>query len=142
VVAVALATLAAGCGDDGGGERVTVSEEEYEAEVERLCNQHGAVLAEAYGEVVPDSDAAEVDYYRTDYIPRAKALISRLAEFGFPAEHDAEYREVLTEALEALNDLEADPFRYLDRRHRGVIDPDADFLTVVRRSFEAAGIPC
>jgi hypothetical protein len=140
-VGLALAAGVAGCGDDGGGAEV-VTQEQYEAEAERLCTQHGSVFERAYNDTAIDSDAEEVDFFLADFIPRAKAFINRLAELGFPPDRDADYREALTDALDALNELEAEPYRYVDDRHDGTIDPDEDFLTRVRRGFEAADIPC
>ncbi len=142
VCALALAALpAAGCSDDDGGGG-PVTQEEYDAEAERLCNQHGDVFARAQVEDTPDSDAEDVTYYTTELIPRARSVISRLAELGFPPDRDADYRAALTDANDALNDLEAEPYRYVDDRHDGTIDPEQDYITRLRRGFEAADVPC
>ncbi len=141
VCALAVAALAvAGCSDDDGG--ATVTQEEYDAEAERLCNQHGDVFARAQVEDTPDSDAEDVTYYTTELIPRARSVINRLAELGFPPDRDAEYRAALTDAVDALNDLEAEPYRYVDDRHDGTIDPEEDYITRLRRGFEGADVPC
>ena len=119
-----------------------VTQEEYDAEAERLCNQHGDIIERAYVEEVEDSDAEEAAFYTTDLIPRTRALIRRLAETGFPPERDAEYREALTEAMAVLGEIEADPFTYIDERHRGETPPEEDLLNRLRRALDTADVPC
>lgn len=130
----------AACGDDE--EAVAVTQEDYEAEVERLCGQHGEVLASAYSEVRPDSDAEEAAFYTSDLIPRARAIIRRLADLGFPADKDAEYRQGLNEALVVLDELAAQPYRYIDQRHRQELSPEEDLMNRLRVAFESADVVC
>jgi hypothetical protein len=140
LVAVAVLLLASACSDEEEPEVVT--QEVYDEEAERLCGQHREILERAYTETVPDSDAEEAAFYTSDLIPRARALIRRLGEIGFPPERDAEYREALNRALTALADLEAHPYRYIDQRHRGVIAPEDDFINRLREAFADAEVPC
>ena len=56
----------------------------------------------------------------------------RLAELGFPPEHDADYRAGLNAGVGALDDLAADPYRFIDMRHRSVLEPDEDYLGIGR----------
>ena len=72
----------------------------------------------------------EAAFYRADFIPRARALVNRLAETGFPPDKDDDYRAAFNRALAALQDLEDDTAQYIDDRHRG-IDPEEDLLTQV-----------
>lgn len=130
----------AACGDDE--EAVGVTQEEYDAEVERLCGQHGEVLAAAYAEVRPDSDAEEAAFYTSDLIPRSRALIRRLADLGFPAGKDAEYRQGLNEALAVIEELAAQPYRYIDQRHRRELTPEEDLMNRLRAAFESADVVC
>ena len=137
----ALLPLAAAC---SAGEEAPepTTQEEYDAEAERLCNQHGDIIERAFVERVDDSDAEEAAFYTTDLIPRTRALIRRLAETGFPPERDAEYREALTEAMAVLAEIEADPFTYIDERHRAETPPEEDLLNRLRAALDTADVPC
>ena len=136
---LALGSVAA-CGDDEG--EVAVTQEEYDAEVERLCGQHGEVLSAAYSEVRPDSDAEEAAFYTSDLIPRARALIRRLADLGFPPDKDAQYRQGFNDALAVLSELGAEPYRYIDERHRQELTPEEDLMNRLRAAFASADVVC
>ena len=138
---LALLLPLAACSDEAEAPEAT-TQEEYDAEAERLCNQHGEIIERAFVEVVEDSDAEEAAFYTTDLIPRTRALIRRLAELGFPPDKDAEYRAALTEAMAVLGEIEADPFTYIDERHRGETPPEEDLLNRLRASLDAADVPC
>jgi hypothetical protein len=140
LLAVLLPFVAA-CSDSEEAPEAT-TQEEYDAEAERLCNQHGDIIERAFVEQVEDSDAEEAAFYTTDLIPRTRALIRRLADTGFPPERDAEYREALTEAMAVLAEIEADPFAYIDQRHRRETPPEEDLLNRLRASLDAADVPC
>ena len=140
-IVIGLLPFVTACSDDPEP-APTVTQEEYDAEAERLCEQHGDVIERAFVEESPDSDAEEAAFYRTDLIPRARALIRRLAAIGFPPEQDAEYRAALSDALAVLGEIEADPFAYIDERHRGETPPEEDLLNRLRAAFDAADVPC
>jgi len=137
---VAVAGLAA-CGGDGE-EAVTVSQAEYDEEAQRLCNQHGEFFSEAYQESRDDSDAEEAAFYRSDLIPRGRALINRLADFGFPADKSETYTASFNEALAALSDIEAEPYRYIDQRHNRELTPEEDLVNRFRAGLAGADVPC
>lgn len=136
---VLLGTVACGNDEDAGD---VVTEEEYAAEAERLCDQHGAVLEEAYVEPRADSDAEEAAFYTTDFVPRARALITRLGSFGFPPDKDEEYRASLNDALAALQAIQDEPYRYIDQRHRQELSPEDDLVNRVRNGLAGADVPC
>ncbi len=139
LLACGAALALASCGDDEEPERVTPAQ--WEEEATRLCAQHGEVLARAYTEQVPDSDAGEAAFYTADFVPRARAVVRRLVELGFPPEDEEVYRAALGRVIDALAELEAAPHQYIDDRHRG-IDPDDDLLVYVEEGFAAADVPC
>jgi hypothetical protein len=85
---------------------------------------------------------AEAAFYTSDLVPRGRALIRRLADLGFPADKDAEYRAALGEALAVLATIEADPFDYIDERHRAETPPEEDLLNRLRAALDAADVPC
>lgn len=128
------------CGDDE--ETVAVSQEDYDQEVARLCEQHGEVFARAYADVRDDSDAEEVAFYRSDFFPRVRALVRALDEMGFPTDKDAEYRQALNEALAAMGEIEAQPYRYLDERQRREFAPEDDPINKFQAALREADIPC
>jgi hypothetical protein len=134
-----LSSLAA-CSEDKAA--AAVSQDQYDEAATRLCEQHGPVLAEAYDEVRPDSDAEEAAYYLSDYVPRARAVISELAGDGFPPDKAEAYTTALNDALAALDELATQPYRYIDQRHARTVAPDDDLLVRVRHDFESADIPC
>jgi hypothetical protein len=136
------ATTGAACGDDGEDATGTASQEAWDAEAARLCEQHGSVIARAYNETVPDSDAEEAAFYTTDFVPRTRALIRGLADLGLPAEREEQYRTALNDALDALGQIEADPFGYIDERHAQETPPEEDLLNRIRAGLTAADIPC
>jgi hypothetical protein len=136
------ACLAAGCNDDDAGAGEAVTQEQYDTEAVRLCAQHGDVLARAYAETRPDSDAEEAAFYESDLIPRGRSLIHRLAEMGFPPENDAAYREAFNEALAVLDQIDAEPYRYIDQRHRRELAPEEDLINRLKAAFVAADVPC
>ena len=140
-IVAGLLPLAAACSDDPEP-APTVTQEEYDAEAQRLCDQHGDVIERAFVEESPDSDAEEAAFYRTDLIPRGRALVRRLADLGFPPDKDAEYRAALSEALAVLAEIEADPFAYIDERHRAETPPEEDLLNRLRAAFDTADVPC
>ena len=131
----------AACSDDPEPP-ATVTQEDYDAEAARLCEQHGDIIERAFVEESPDSDAEEAAFYRTDLIPRTRALIRRLADLGFPTDKDAEYRAALGEALAVLGEIEADPFAYIDERHRAQTPPEEDLLNRLRAALDNADVPC
>jgi len=142
-VAFGLLAFALGaCGDSAEEARPVVSREDYETEVARLCAQHGPILSRAYGDVVVDSDAEEAAYYRADFIPRGRAVIRGLAEFGFPEGEEEGYIESLNGALDALATIEESPFRYIDQRHDRVFTPEEDLVNRFRAGIEGADIVC
>lgn len=136
---VGVGSLAA-CGDDEAAAPIT--QEEYEAEAERLCDQHGGVLAEAYSESQPDSDAEEAAFYLSDVIPRGRALVRRLADFGFPPDNAPAYTTALNEALAVLAELEAEPYRYIDQRHARTLPPEEDLMNRLQAALADADVPC
>ena len=142
IVLGALGLLGA-CGDDGGGGAAppTVSQEDYDAEAERLCGQHGEIIARAYSPV-DDSDAEEAAFYTSDLIPRTRALVRRLADLGLPAERRDEYTAALNEVLAVMAELEADPIGYIDSRHEESRPLEEDLLTRLRAALDAADVPC
>lgn len=139
--AVAVGLVLAGCSDDDGTP-TAITQEQYDDEATRLCGLHGPVIAAGYVEHVEDSDAEEAAFYRTDFIPRGRALIHGLADWGFPADKDAEYRESLNEGLAVLQELEDDPFGYIDHRHRQDQPPEEDLLNRFRVALDGADVPC
>lgn len=143
VIAVVGVLGLSGCGDDEE-EPVAVTQEEWDAEAARLCDQHGPTLADAYveepGEV--DADADEAAFIRTDVVPRGRALVRGLDAFGYPADKAEQYRASLNEALAALQALADDPFGYLDDRHARRLSPEEDLLNRLRAAFAGADVPC
>jgi hypothetical protein len=143
IAAALLPLCAAACGDDGGEEAAPApTQEEYDAEAARLCEQHGAIIARAYIEATPDSDAEEAAFYTTDFVPRTRALIRALASFGLPEEQDEAYRAALNDALAALDQIAADPIGYIDDRHDQSVPPEEDLLNRIRAGLTAADVPC
>jgi hypothetical protein len=136
---VALALGAAACGDDD--EAQPVSQETWDEQAAELCESTGVYLQRAYTEEVPDSDAQEVAFYRTELVPRVRGLVNHLALLGFPPDQDAAYRAGLNQVLDALNRLELEPYEYIDERHEG-IDPEDDLITLVQQGLAAADVPC
>ena len=136
----ALALLGA-CSDDDSAGADPVTQEEYDAEAQRLCDQHGEVIARAYSPV-DDSDAAEAAFYTTELVPRTRALIRRLADLGLPPDRSAEYTTALNDALTVLGEIEADPFAYIDSRHDESSPPEEDLLNRLRAALDAADVPC
>ena len=136
-----LLPIVAACSDDPEPVEA-VTQEEYDAEAARLCEQHGEVITRAFVEESPDSDAEEAAFYTSDLVPRGRALIRRLADLGLPPDKDAEYRAALNEALDVLATIEADPFDYIDERHRAQTPPEEDLLNRLRAALDAADVPC
>lgn len=133
----------AGCGDDEGGDDVpSVSQEDYDAEAARLCQQHGAIITRGFVEVQPDSDAEEAAFYTTEFIPRTRAFVNTLADFGVPDDRREGYLDGLNRVLAALDELQADPFGYIDERHRQETPPEDDILNRIRAGLDDADIPC
>ncbi len=133
--------LVVSCSDDDEPQ-AAVTQEEYDAEAARLCAQHGDTIARAYVEVQPDSDAEEAAFYTTDFIPRTRALIRRLADLGLPPEQAEAYTAALNEALAVLGEIEANPLRYIDERHLGETPPEEDLLNRFRAALDDADVPC
>jgi len=139
VVLLGIGVLA-GCGDDE--EAVVITQAAYDEEAERLCTQHGESLARAYSDVRADSDAEEASLYTTEFIPRGRALINRLHEFGLPPDKAEEYTAGFNEALAALGAIEAEPYRYIDMRHARELTPEEDYVNRFRAGLAAADVPC
>jgi hypothetical protein len=142
-IAVALVGFgAAGCGDDGPAP--PISEATYEEHVEAACAQHGAALAEA-GRIFTDnanSTSERVAYFRTEWIPRVRAIVHTLADGGFPEGHDGEYRAVLSQVLTDLDDFDARAVQFINEYQDGTIDDSLDFPKKVNQGLVAAGIDC
>lgn len=136
----ALALGLGACGDDE--ETVTVTQEDYDEEVARLCEQHGRFFARAYTDRREDSDAEEVAFYRSDFFPRVRAMVRSVDEMGFPPDKDADYRAALNEALGAMSEIEAEPYRYLDERQRREFTPEEDPINRFRAALARADVPC
>lgn len=126
----------------GEGTAAAATQEEYDEEAARLCVQHGPTLANAYHDTRPDSNAEEVAFYRTDLVPRVRGLVARLVDVGLPEDRREAYAEALNEALAAVNELEADAVRYLNRRQAGRIPTDEDLVVRLRRALQSADVPC
>src|SRR5690606_14987436 len=114
---VPLFLVGAACADPGGG----AIADDYAAAAEQLCTTHGAALQRAYTEARPDSNAEEAAFYRTDLVPRVRAIVSQLRRVGLPADHADAYADALQRALAAAEELDADPLRYLQRRQAGQV---------------------
>ena len=147
IVAAAVAgaaLLAAACSDDEPAGGATVSEEQYEENVAGLCDQHGIALAEIQAEFenAARSDADRAAFFRSDYIPRVRSIVRALADEGFPAEHDAEYRESLSDALAAATLLEENTFEFIDGFRRGDLAEGENYLERIQIGLADAGIDC
>lgn len=141
VIAVVGVLGLSGCGDDEE-EPVAVTQEEWDAEAARLCDQHGPVLAAAYTETQPDSDADEAAFYETDVVPRGRALARGLDRFGYPPDKADQYRASLNEAIVVLQQLDDDPYGYIDQRHNRELTPEEDLMNRLRAAFAGADVPC
>lgn len=140
-LAAAAALGLTACGDDGEEPEV-ISQDQWDAEAQRLCDQHGDVLAEAYSESQPDSDAEEAAFYEADVVPRGRAIVRGLDALGYPPDRDDEYRTSLNEVLTVLQQLDDDPFGYIDDRHDRSLPPEQDLMNRLRAGLEGADVPC
>ena len=140
---------AAACSDDDDAqaEDEVVTEEDYTATVERLCEQHGPQLEQEIADVDNDgaSDADVVSFYRVDYIPRVRATLEALVEAGLPPERAADLLQAFNEINNQLVRLNGDPYGFIDRTRNG--DPSNEgtletFATSVNEDLAAAGIDC
>jgi hypothetical protein len=149
--AFALVALgAAACSDDDDdaqAEEDVVTDDEYAAEVERLCEQHAAELEDEAVDMVADgeSDADIASFLQVERIPRTRAVMEGLVEFGLPPERAAEILAAFNEVNSELNRLNSDTYGYIDRTRNG--DPTnagtlETFNVYVAERLDTAGIPC
>jgi hypothetical protein len=150
VGAVVLAALGAGAcsdDDDAQAEEDVVTDDEYAAEVERLCEQHAAELEDEAVDMVADgaSDADVVSFLRVERIPRTRAVMEGLVAFGLPPARAAEIVTAFNEVNSELNRLNGDTYGYIDRTRDG--DPTnagtlETFNAYVAERLDVAGVPC
>jgi hypothetical protein len=149
--AFALVALgAAACSDDDDdaqAEEDVVTDDEYAAEVERLCEQHAAELEDEAVDMVADgeSDADIASFLQVERIPRTRAVMEGLVEFGLPPERAAEILAAFNEVNSELNRLNSDTYGYIDRTRNG--DPTnagtlETFNVYVAERLDTAGITC
>ena len=146
-----MAALGAGaCSDDDDAaqaEEDVVTDDEYAAQVERLCEQHAAELEDEALDMVADgrSDADVASFLQVERIPRTRAVMEGLADFGLPPERAAEILVAFNEVNAELNRLNSDTYGYIDRTRNG--DPTnagtlETFETYVDERLDSAGVPC
>lgn len=141
---------AAACGDDeddAEAEEEVVTDEEYAAEVARLCEQHTAELEDEAVDMVEDgeSDADIASFLQVERIPRTRAVMEGLQEHGIPPARQAEILLAFNEISAELDRLDSDTYGFIDRTRNG--DPTNSgtletFNAYVAERLAAAEIPC
>ncbi len=139
---IALSGLGAGCSDDGPAD--PVSAEAYAEEVAALCTQHGEALADASANFIDTarSDSERIAFFRTDYIPRVRTVITGLGEHGFPEGRDAELRAVLSTVLDLAQRFDAEVPQFIDDYRAGRLDEADNFPRLIAEGLAQADIRC
>jgi hypothetical protein len=140
----------AACGDDSDDqatEEDVVTEEEYAAEAERLCAQHATELADEEVDMVADgqSDADVVSYIEVEVIPRTRAIMQGLVDFGLPPARAAEILQAFNEIDAQLSSVDSDPYGYIDRSRRGDPSDEGTLETsnaYIDERLALAEVPC
>jgi hypothetical protein len=147
-LAIGAAVLTVGgvgaCSDDSGGG--TVSQSAYDDEAADLCARYGNnVLIDANTLLaLGESDAEIVAFLRTEYVPNLRAIVRGLNRVGFPESKEADYREGLSDVLEALTetDDEVEAYALVDRIRENALDSDENPLSKVNSGMEQAEVAC
>jgi hypothetical protein len=139
---LAMAGLAS-CSDD---ESEPVTQAVYDEAAEQLCDRHATEVDLDLDAFMSNarSDAERVAFFRTELVPRYRAIVRGLNRTGFPPERAAEYRAALTEVLEALSEIddEDEAYEYLDHLRRGDIEEEEDPAARIDGALADADVPC
>jgi len=148
---VALGALGvAACSDDSddqASEEEIVTDEQYAAEAQRLCDQHATELAAEEVDMVADgqSDADVASYIQVEVIPRTRAIMQGLLDFGLPPARAAEITQAFNEINAQLGRVNADAYGYIDRTRDGDPSNEGTLETsgaYIDERLAIAGIPC
>ncbi len=153
VALCATGLLIAGCGDDDEGTTVSstttttaaatgttgtegeqLSEDQYVARANEICDQGDADLDEAAAEAFSSGQPSEAEasaFFADSVIPGIQSQIDEIRSLSGPAEVESEVTGVLDDAQEILDELSGDPSSFEDADN-----PFAD----VNERFTALGI--
>jgi hypothetical protein len=117
LVAGVLATglIAAGCGDDDdddGGDSEAISQEEFVAQGNALCEEGDAEIEAAAEETFTQGQPTREDeeaFVTDTVIPEIQSQIDGIRDLGAPEGQEDEINGILEDAEAILSDAEADP---------------------------------
>jgi hypothetical protein len=127
-IALATATIAAGCGEDEESGTVAeaasseLSKTEWIAQADRICEQSNRALDESAGEFfgsgAPEAKA-EARFFRQGVIPSIEEQVSQIGALGAPAGDEETIAEIISTAQEGLEQLaeRPDPGAFEDPDH-------------------------
>jgi hypothetical protein len=91
------------------------------------------------------SDADVVSYIQVEVIPRTRAIMQGLVDFGLPPARAAEILQAFNEINAQLSSVDSDPYGYIDRSRRG--DPSEEGTLETSNAYiderlAIAEVPC
>ena len=116
LAAVALALVAAGCGDDddsgdsGDGSATALTKEEFLQQGNAICANGNAELDAVTANFGPGTSPAEIEAFVTDtLVPNVQGQIDDLSALTPPEGDEEEVEAILTAAEDALAEVEEVP---------------------------------
>lgn len=142
--ATALALLALGgglaaCSDDPPP---IASEDQYRETVTELCERHMPSLLDEWEGLRsnPFSDAELAAFYRSEMVPRVRSILRGARNTGTP--QDADIQEAISDAAEALQEIEDDAAALIDRRRDGTFLDDENPWINLNAALATARMDC
>jgi hypothetical protein len=142
ITVLGLAALALGaCGDD---EADPVSQAAYDETAAELCERQGGEQFQSLAafRTTARSDAEQVALFRSEFVPRVRAIVRGINAAGYPPDREADYRAALGSAMSAAQEIEDDTYELIDRQRRGALPDDENPFLRIDAAFADADVPC
>jgi hypothetical protein len=117
--AVALAGIAAGCGDDNNDSTTsaaeTISKADFVAKANQICKQGNADIDQAGKQLPHNLNEAQLeDFASSTLVPKVQSQIDGVKALGAPAGEEAQVNKLLATVQADLDQLKADPSKIKD----------------------------
>lgn len=140
---LAIGLIAAGCGgdDDGnGGDGEPLTQEQFVAEAQKICDENTADAEQAVSEVQAQADPQDLQQVFVDtfeaLVPILRDTVNRIGELSPPEDLQGTLDEFVTGANEAFDEVESDPEAFFQRAAR-----DENPFPDLQQQAQELGIP-